>query len=339
MLALYLCGSLAASPCLRDALTPHERLDQAATKEGGPLAGKCKALQEGITNEWCETNYAGFPKFCKCEGVVALDPADAATAAADEAKAVAKAAADANAAAAVPAEGQPLPATPPQAGGATGSVQQPAPVDAPPPVSAQQPAPEAPVSAQQPAPVDVPGTEVPQAAPVAEPAAAASAVPEVTIGSNDAAAAAASEKTSYCGSPEMDEYFNKKCGNAVASIIAECCDEHMDDAKCDSFRMACIKGHIDAGECKDPFDCDDGCQLYDGVASTCCPHVRARKLAVAPTRAVDWATGAELPQATSAKYDAPLDEAAMEKAIAKAQAVNQAAAQAEAQAAPALEAS
>ena len=349
MLALSLCGGLAASPRLRDALTPHERLDQARAKEGGPLAGKCKALQEGITDEWCETNYAGFPKFCKCEGVVALDPADAAKAAADESKAVAKAAADANAAAAVPTEGQPLPAMPPQAGGATGSVQQPAPVGVPPPVSAQQPAPEAPVSAQQPAPeapasaqqpapVDVPVTEVPQAAPVAEPAAAASAVPEVTIGSIDPAAAAASEKTSYCGSSEMDDYFNKKCGNAVASIIAECCDDHMDDAKCDSFRMACIKGHIDAGECTDPFDCDDGCQFYDGVASTCCPHVRARKLAVAPTKAVDWATGAELPQATSATYDAPLDEAAMKKAIAKAQAVNQAAAQAEAQAAPAPEA-
>ena len=338
MLGLYLCSSgLAASPRLRDALTPHERLGQAAAKEGGPLAGKCKALQEGITDEWCETNYAGFPKFCKCEGVVALDPADAAKAATDEAKAVAKAAADANAAAAVPTEGQPLPATPPQAGGATGSVQQSAPIDVPPTVSAQQPAPEAPVSAQQPTPVDVPVTKVPQAAPVSEPAAAASAVPEVTIGPNDAAAAA-SEKTSYCGSPEMDDYFNKKCGNAVASIIAECCDEHMDDAKCDSFRMACITGHIDAGECKDPFDCDDGCQFYDGVASTCCPHVRARKLAVAPTKAVGWATGAELPQATSAKYDAPLDEAAMRKAIAKAQAVNQATAQAEAQTAPAPEA-
>jgi hypothetical protein len=338
MLALYLCGGLAASPRVRDALTPHERLDQATAKEGGPLAGKCKALQEGITDEWCETNYAGFPKFCKCKGVVALDPADVAKAAADDAKAAAKAAADANTAAAVPTEGEPLPATPPQAGGATGSVQQPAPVDdnVLPPVSAQQPAPEAPVSAQPPTPVAVPVATVPQAAPVAEPAAAAvSAVPEVTIGSNDADAAATAEKQSYCGSVEMDEYFNKKCGNSVVSIIAECCDDHTDDAKCDSFRMACIKGHIDSGECKDPFDCDDGCQFYDGVASTCCPHVRARKLAVAPTKAVDWATGAELPQATSAQYDAPLDEVAMKKAIAKAQAVNQAAAQAEAQAAPA----
>ena len=365
MLALYLCG-LAASPRVRDALTPHERLDQAA---GRPLAGKCKALQEGITDEWCETNYAGFPKFCKCEGAAAVDPVDAAKAAADEAtavakaaaeanaageakaadeaKAVAKAAADANAAAAVPAKGQPLPDTPPQAGGATGSVQQPAPKapvsaqqPAPEaPVSAQQPAPEAPVSAQQPAPVGVPVTEVPQAAPVAEPAAVASAVPEITIGSDDAAATTASSKeASYCGSAEMDAYFNKKCGNSVISVIAECCDEkHVDehdDRKCDAFRMACIKGHIESGECTDPFDCDDGCQFYDGLASTCCPHVRARKLAVAPAKAVDWATGAELPQATSAQYDAPLDEAAMKKAIAKAQAENQAAAAAEAQAAP-----
>jgi hypothetical protein len=365
MLALYLCG-LAASPRVRDALTPHERLDQAA---GRPLAGKCKALQEGITDEWCETNYASFPKFCKCEGAAAVDPVDAAKAAADEAtavakaaaeanaageakaadeaKAVAKAAADANAAAAVPAKGQPLPDTPPQAGGATGSVQQPAPKapvsaqqPAPEaPVSAQQPAPEAPVSAQQPAPVGVPVTEVPQAAPVAEPAAVASAVPEITIGSDDAAATTASSKeASYCGSAEMDAYFNKKCGNSVISVIAECCDEkHVDehdDRKCDAFRMACIKGHIESGECTDPFDCDDGCQFYDGLASTCCPHVRARKLAVAPAKAVDWATGAELPQATSAQYDAPLDEAAMKKAIAKAQAENQAAAAAEAQAAP-----
>jgi len=304
-------------------------------------------LQEGITDEWCETNYASFPKFCKCEGAAAVDPVDAAKAAADEAtavakaaaeanaageakaadeaKAVAKAAADANAAAAVPAKGQPLPDTPPQAGGATGSV--------------QQPAPKAPVSAQQPAPVGVPVTEVPQAAPVAEPAAVASAVPEITIGSDDAAAATASSKeASYCGSAEMDAYFNKKCGNSVISVIAECCDEkHVDehdDRKCDAFRMACIKGHIESGECTDPFDCDDGCQFYDGLASTCCPHVRARKLAVAPAKAVDWATGAELPQATSAQYDAPLDEAAMKKAIAKAQAENQAAAAAEAQAAP-----
>jgi len=136
----------------------------------------------------------------------------------------------------------------------------------------------------------------------------------------------------------MDAYFNKKCGNSVISVIAECCDEkHVDehdDRKCDAFRMACIKGHIESGECTDPFDCDDGCQFYDGLASTCCPHVRARKLAVAPAKAVDWATGAELPQATSAQYDAPLDEAAMKKAIAKAQAENQAAAAAEAQAAP-----
>ena len=394
--ALYLCG-LAASPRVRDALTPHERLDQAA---GRPLAGKCKAMQEGITDEWCETNYASFPKFCKCEGAAAVDPVDAAKAAADEAKAVAKAAAeanaadeakaageakaaakaaaDANAAASVPAKGQPLPDSPPQAGGATGSVQQPAPKapkapakgqplpDAPPqtggatgsvqqpapaapvsaqqpapeaPVSAQQPAPEAPVSAQQPAPAPaVPVTEVPQAAPVAAPAAVASAVPEVTIGSDDAAAATDSSEDSYCGSAEMDAYFNKKCGNSVISIIAECCDEqHVDehdDRKCDSFRMACIKGHIESGECTDPFDCDDGCQFYDGLASTCCPHVRARKLAVAPAKAVDWATGAELPQSPSAQYDAPLDEAAMKKAIAKAQAENQAAAQAEAQAGP-----
>ena len=326
-------------------------------------------MQEGITDEWCETNYASFPKFCKCEGAAAVDPVDAAKAAADEAtavakaaaeanaageakaadeaKAVAKAAADANAAAAVPAKGQPLPDTPPQAGGATGSVQQPAPKapvsaqqPAPEaPVSAQQPAPEAPVSAQQPAPVGVPVTEVPQAAPVAEPAAVASAVPEITIGSDDAAATTASSKeASYCGSAEMDAYFNKKCGNSVISVIAECCDEkHVDehdDRKCDAFRMACIKGHIESGECTDPFDCDDGCQFYDGLASTCCPHVRARKLAVAPAKAVDWATGAELPQATSAQYDAPLDEAAMKKAIAKAQAENQAAAAAEAQAAP-----
>ena len=324
MLACY-AAYLAASPRLRDALTPHERLE---TKQAGPLAGKCKALQEGITDEWCETNYAGFPKFCQCEGVVAVDPADAA-------KAVAKAAAEANAQAAIPAEGQPLPDTPPQGQPATvptESAQQPAPEA---PVSAQQPAPEAPASVQQPAPVAPEPVPVPvaaaQAAPVAEPAAAA--VPEVTIGSNDATAGLP-EASNMCGSPEMDEYFNKKCGNSVASIIAECCDEHMDDAKCDSFRMACIKGHIEAGECEDPFDCDDGCQFYDGVASTCCPHVRARRLAAAPSKQVDWATGAELPLAPAAQYDAPLDEAAMKESIAAAVAADVAAAQAEAQAAP-----
>ena len=288
MLALYLAGGLAASPRLQDTLASHERLNQAVAKEeGGPLEGKCKALQAGITDEWCETNYAGFPAFCKCEGVSASAPAD------------------------TPSVPDTLPTTE-----TTPSQQQPAP-------EAAQPAPvpePAAVASQAGVPSEV---GVPEVTIGSEPG-----VPEVTVGSNDVAAPpVVTEIASMCGSQEMDDYFNNKCGNSVASIIAECCDEHMDDEKCDSFRLACIKGHIEAGECKDPFACDDGCQFYDGVASTCCPHVRARKLAVAPSKQVDWATGAEIPQA-------PADEAAVRATIAAAEAANTAAAQAAAQAAP-----
>ena len=69
MHAIYLCGGLATSPRLRNTLlAPHELLDQFGANEGG-LVGRCRALQSGTTAQWCETNYAGFPKLCECDGV------------------------------------------------------------------------------------------------------------------------------------------------------------------------------------------------------------------------------------------------------------------------------
>merc|ERR1711865_1185333 len=78
---------------------------------------------------------------------------------------------------------------------------------------------------------------------------------------------------SFCGSADMDKYFNDVCGGAVAKIAAGCCDENPAPVSCDVYRKACIDAHIQRGECSDPKDCESGCNMFNSVAATCCPHV------------------------------------------------------------------
>jgi len=78
---------------------------------------------------------------------------------------------------------------------------------------------------------------------------------------------------SFCGSADMDKYFNDVCGGAVAKIAAGCCDENPAPVSCDLYRKACIDAHIQRGECSDPKDCESGCNMFNSVAATCCPHV------------------------------------------------------------------
>ena len=219
---------------------------------------KCAVLKDEVSVEWCEANYKDFPSFCACDGGDAATSASAETAAA-------------------PAEASPTPAepevAPAEAATPATPVQAPAP-EAPAPVAVQQPAPAAttPVPAV-PATAEPTAATAPAAATPVNPAADASA-PNSEVTTGEATAEAVPGGKTFCGSKEMDDYFNNKCGNSVASIAAECCDEHADDAKCDSFRLACIKGHVLSGECVDQEDCEDGCQFYDGITATCCPHVR-----------------------------------------------------------------
>ena len=84
------------------------------------------------------------------------------------------------------------------------------------------------------------------------------------------------EPVSYCGSPEMDDYFNSKCGGAVKSVVGACCDETPAPAECDTYRMACINAHVSDGKCDNSDDCDAGCEFFNSVAASCCPHVRSR---------------------------------------------------------------
>jgi hypothetical protein len=80
---------------------------------------------------------------------------------------------------------------------------------------------------------------------------------------------------SFCGSVDMDKYFNDMCGGAVAKIAAGCCDENPAPPSCDLYRKACIDAHVLKGECSDPKDCESGCNMFNSVAATCCPHVFA----------------------------------------------------------------
>ena len=53
------------------AFTQPEEVHESLSEGVAPLpkeGGGCKALQVGITDEWCETNYIGFPMFCNCDG-------------------------------------------------------------------------------------------------------------------------------------------------------------------------------------------------------------------------------------------------------------------------------
>ena len=96
----------------------------------------------------------------------------------------------------------------------------------------------------------------------------------------------ADEPLSYCGSPEMDDYFNSKCGGAVASVVGACCDETPAPTECDTFRMACINAHVTDGKCANADDCDAGCEFFNSVAASCCPHVRSSAESVDFRRAV-----------------------------------------------------
>ena len=82
--------------------------------------------------------------------------------------------------------------------------------------------------------------------------------------------------TSYCGSADLDAYFNGKSGGAVDSIVAGCCSERPAPADCDLHRMSCINAAIAAGSCTDADDCEDGCHMFNSIAASCCPHVQAR---------------------------------------------------------------
>jgi len=56
------------------AFTQPEEVHESLSEGVAPLpkeGGGCKALQVGITDEWCETNYVGFPMFCNCDGAAA----------------------------------------------------------------------------------------------------------------------------------------------------------------------------------------------------------------------------------------------------------------------------
>ena len=61
------------------------------------------------------------------------------------------------------------------------------------------------------------------------------------------------EPKSYCGSPEMDDYFNERSGGSVAAIVSKCCDEQPAPEECDTHRLACINYHVTSGAC---FDAD-----------------------------------------------------------------------------------
>ena len=78
---------------------------------------------------------------------------------------------------------------------------------------------------------------------------------------------------SFCGSEDLDKYFNDICGGTVAKIAAGCCDENPAPVSCDLYRKACIDAHVKRGECSDPKDCESGCNMFNSVAATCCPHV------------------------------------------------------------------
>lgn len=80
---------------------------------------------------------------------------------------------------------------------------------------------------------------------------------------------------SFCGSVDMDKYFNDQCGGSVAKIAAQCCDESPAPISCDVYRKACIDAHIKRGECTDMKNCEPGCNMFESVATTCCPHVFA----------------------------------------------------------------
>ena len=80
---------------------------------------------------------------------------------------------------------------------------------------------------------------------------------------------------SFCGSVDMDKYFNDQCGGSVAKIAAQCCDESPAPISCDVYRKACIDAHIKRGECTDVKNCEPGCNMFESVATTCCPHVFA----------------------------------------------------------------
>lgn len=82
------------------------------------------------------------------------------------------------------------------------------------------------------------------------------------------------EPQSYCGSPEMDDYFNERSSGSVAAIVSECCDEQPAPEKCDTHRLACINYHVTSGACFDADDCDAGCEFFNSVVASCCPHVR-----------------------------------------------------------------
>ena len=89
---------------------------------------------------------------------------------------------------------------------------------------------------------------------------------------------------SFCGSADMDKYFNDVCGGAVAKIAAGCCDESPAPVSCDVYRKACIDAHIKRGECSDPKDCESGCNMFNSVAATCCPHVFGNRTGAGESR-------------------------------------------------------
>ena len=80
---------------------------------------------------------------------------------------------------------------------------------------------------------------------------------------------------SYCGSEDMDKYFNSVCGNSVAKIASQCCGSNPAPVSCDLYRTACIDAHVKKGECESKDDCEAGCLMFNSIAATCCPHVLA----------------------------------------------------------------
>jgi len=82
----------------------------------------------------------------------------------------------------------------------------------------------------------------------------------------------------FCGSEDMDKYFNGVCGNSVAKIATQCCDENPAPVSCDAYRTACINAHVERGECDSRTDCEAGCRMFNSVAATCCPHVKRGNL-------------------------------------------------------------
>jgi len=100
---------------------------------------------------------------------------------------------------------------------------------------------------------------------------------------------------SFCGSADMDKYFNDVCGGAVAKIAAGFCDENPAPVSCDLYRKACIDAHVERGECSDPKDCEAGCNMFNSVAATCCPHVFGNLTGAGERRGLTLASRENMP--------------------------------------------